>query len=819
VHIKCDLKETGMNEHDRPLFIETEPASTTNPPDGKHVVRLDASVLYAALHHAKSSPVPGALRLNLAPGFTVTLETEHIELAPSGSILWRGGMASAPDIRGSFAVSGLDSPTAGNIQLAGSVTVKGVSYRILPAGQNLVSITKCRPVSKVPFSPPIKDNSALIDVPSLVSAASAETEVSPLAVIHIKAFYPESILHKQPLLLEASFLPLLMYSMEVETNRVFANSKIPARVSIETLPLKTSTTDVTLRDLFGDVVGTPPYTPAMAAEVASVLADGTTDIVVLLAPYASRANGGYMVGVTGSLPRPPVSTHATVADRVLALALSIGDPTGGFDDFDPVAELTLAHELGHLLGAQHDRITHQTGPSLYDYVCGYVPPDKSFFTVMGYQSAAPHGVHAPLYSDYELTWNGQPAGIAPGQPGAASAATFLRWSAQEVSRYKSKGKWPGQQADWVALDLHVGDVAGPTDQVLLSMPGPYPKDTVVTVSALRERPKGDGILQFLYWELDGVHYSSALTIQITMDKPHTLKAHVRPKEGISSADIKVVLNPNAGKLVFDPPMPKDRYLYGTEVTVFYQNPPEGESYVPVAWTVDGTRKNDRYAMWTKLRIGSQPIHLAAELGLRKHRIAAHCVPADIGMLRNFGDEEVWRYGAADNEILHLKPVNALSLRIMEKFVSLAINGAGVQIPWDEYTYTVKRDTQIITRFQGHESVSPLDINFDPPEAEIEGLCGRVALRTKLGNVEGKVRTLKAETLLIRRDASIGIMTLVRGDLGFDDHQLDPPRKWELVAWSLGDGERQPPGAAGSYQFKLTPDDVSKLTLHFKKAGS
>ena len=809
-----------MSEHDRPLIIETTSAFIVRSPAEKHVVRVDASVLYAALNQARNDPMPGSLRLNLAPDFTVTLETQHIEQASSGCILWRGGMTSVPGIHGSFAVSGLDSPTAKNIQLAGSVTAKGVSYRILPTGQNLVCITKCHPVVKAPADVPIKDNSALMVAANLLSPASAETEASPLAVIHIKALYPETVLHRHPLLLEASFLPLIMYSMEVETNRVFANSKIPARVSIETLPLRTPTTHTALNELYADALENPPGSPDLRREIASVLADGATDIVVLLATYASHGSTetSYVQGRAGSIPRPPVAVHATMADRVLVMALSIPDDDGYGDYFgyDPVGELVLAHELGHLLGASHDRITEHIKPSSYDYVCGYVPKDKSFFTVMGYHSAAPHGVRAPLYSDHTLTWNRQPAGIAPGQPGAASAAMFLRWSAQEVSRYKSKGKWPGQQHDWVALDLQVGDTAELTDQVILSMPGPYPKNTVVTVSALREREIGDDLLHFQYWELDGKHYSDALTIQVTMDQPHKLKAHIGKKERLSFDDIRNTLTPQAGELVFLPPMPKEGYQHGADVTVFYRNPPEGKSYVPVAWALDGTN-TERYSMWTNIRIGSKPIHLAVNLGVRKHRVSAHCVPADIGFLMNFGDEEVWREGAADNQKLRLNPVDALSLEFNSTFNSLAIDGA--KMSWtksEEYSHIVKHDTQIIASFQGHESVLPLGVNFDPPEAEIEGRCGRVALRTKLGNKEGKVRALKRETLLIRRDAWVAISPRTHGELSYYDHLLDPPQAWELVAWSLGDGVRQTLGASDSYQFQLTQEDAPTLTLHFKK---
>jgi hypothetical protein len=90
---------------------------------------------------------------------------------------------------------------------------------------------------------------------------------------------------------------------------------------------------------------------------------------------------------------------------------------------------TLAHEIGHLMGATHDR-AHARVPGKYEYSYGYGIEGR-FGDIMSY-----YDPEVGLYSNPDLVQcDGLPCGIAPGQPLAADVALTLDNTAATVSAF------------------------------------------------------------------------------------------------------------------------------------------------------------------------------------------------------------------------------------------------------------------------------------------------------------------------------------------------------------------------------------------------
>jgi uncharacterized delta-60 repeat protein len=166
---------------------------------------------------------------------------------------------------------------------------------------------------------------------------------------------------------------------------------------------------------------------------------------------------GYASGGRGSLSRAATLRDFYKADVVYMITETDNFGTGGISDIagatgNPdhaygivrrnylVNPMVLAHEIGHLLGGQHDRehardISGNTYPGAFTYSYGYrfEANQSVYITAMAYQP----GMYVPYFSNPNLTFEGAPLGMPAGSDGEADNARTFNQLAPYVAAYRS----------------------------------------------------------------------------------------------------------------------------------------------------------------------------------------------------------------------------------------------------------------------------------------------------------------------------------------------------------------------------------------------
>lgn len=232
------------------------------------------------------------------------------------------------------------------------------------------------------------------------------------------------------------------------TNETYANSQIDARVrlvrSVAVSYSDTTTNEDALEELTGYRDGTT-FTPNAAFNALRAARDQYGgDLVSLVRKFSSGNEGCGIAWLIGGGRRGSISASS---ERFGYSVVGDGDYTADGKTYFCRQE-TLAHELGHNMGAAHDRDTSDGDDNVlqdseygvYDYSFGYKtgPGAGNFFTVMAYGDSGQ--VRNRIFSNPRISKcgaesNTHPRGLGPSTPtGTLACGTSTADNARTLSQ-------------------------------------------------------------------------------------------------------------------------------------------------------------------------------------------------------------------------------------------------------------------------------------------------------------------------------------------------------------------------------------------------
>lgn len=314
------------------------------------------------------------ISLNLFSNTNVSLRLDEAVQKANGKLFWKGRVDGDPKGQATFLVKGNT--------IVGHVRTKDVIYEIRKEGDgDTYSVREARwrdfaphaHLGTLAFS---KKDEKKPDEP-------LERRAAPTSTISLLAYFTRDA----AVAAGGDIIDLIELAVE-ETNQIFENSGIAARIELAREPMSVQYRDT--GDLDVDIL----HLRDRDGEMDYVLAgreNTNADLVTLFVRY-----GGNRCGI-GWVITPDNY------DEFEANAFSIVD-------VDCVDTYALAHEIGHNMGAGHEA-GNEENLGLYRYSYGYQNPQGEFRTVMAYRCPDdPDCPIVPYFSNPYLRYNGKTLG-------------------------------------------------------------------------------------------------------------------------------------------------------------------------------------------------------------------------------------------------------------------------------------------------------------------------------------------------------------------------------------------------------------------------
>ncbi|MDX3386645.1 M12 family metallo-peptidase [Streptomyces niveiscabiei] len=241
--------------------------------------------------------------------------------------------------------------------------------------------------------------------------------------------------------------------------------------------------------------------------------DGIADTLPTLrtqvgADQVSTVVGGLAAGGVGYIPDPPGPGYANWAYSVVAE--------------QAIWHYSFGHELGHNLGASHDRTTEPVQPTQPLGANGYFPASGDWSTVMSYQTSCEEATKGPCgrinrFSNAAQSYRGEPLGVPLNQAKPSDTVSVFNTTGPVVSAYNA----PVTPDTLCSVAESVSPAGSGT--VTAAQQGPYP--TGMTSNFTATANSGH---VFDHWVLDGKTVTGGSPqLTVTMNSDHTLQAVFR----------------------------------------------------------------------------------------------------------------------------------------------------------------------------------------------------------------------------------------------------------------------------------------------------
>lgn len=387
--------------------------------------------------HAASVNRPAAIALR--PGQRITLDLpralryqvvfERHEELPSGALVWVGY------VEGQEKTQRVILTLSGDTAFGRILTPEGEFILETNAqGQWLYDLKVARQTLVLPH---IESPDALLAPPLLPAPAALkerQEKAGPPSTVDVLIVYTPNLLTR---LGSVANIRARMDHLIALTNQSYLDSGIASAlrlVRMEAVSYSDTTANSTaLYEITGSNGSAPVTIPPSLSAVAGWRNTYGADLVLLLRGYVNASHGG--CGIAW------LSTSRWNGNIYSSPEFGYGVISDGWDGFYGCGEYTFAHEVGHIFGVTHDRVTEgqPTGsdPNLvYSYAYGY-GVTSSFYTIMAYGSSFGWPTQYPVYSSPLLSCAGQPCGKAVGQADEAHNALAIENTRELLAAYRA----------------------------------------------------------------------------------------------------------------------------------------------------------------------------------------------------------------------------------------------------------------------------------------------------------------------------------------------------------------------------------------------
>jgi hypothetical protein len=374
----------------------------------EQTVTLYPDVLPFSNSAAELSPLN--VDLNLFSDVRIHAELTPGDLTISGNRIWSGKAVGLPE-------SSILFITAPDGSITGNIDVPGAHYQIRPDSGSLHRVeqidTSAFPAEEEVSSLP---GSLLTVEPQSLSAGQADDG----STIDVMIMYsPQARIAEGG---TAKMLQLIDLAVS-ETNQAYINSGIAQRIRL----VYTGETSASESGNFNTDLSRLTFTDGYMDEVQQLRNDYRADLVSLIVKNPDYCGLSWMMS----------SLSSSFESRAYSV-VSSDCATGNY---------SLAHEMGHNMGAAHDwyTILHNSSDhqGVYSYSEGYVASNNAWRTIMAYPTACSNCQRLLYFSNPDIYYGGLPMGVAEGNTYAADNRKTLNNTAYTVANFRlSQGAVP-----------------------------------------------------------------------------------------------------------------------------------------------------------------------------------------------------------------------------------------------------------------------------------------------------------------------------------------------------------------------------------------